>query len=207
MRRRARPFAAVAPERFPALIGADEAGRGALCGPVVAAAVWFDPTALDPALLGALDDSKKLAPRLRADLAETLRAGCRVAVAARAARAIDGEGVGAASLAALRRAIEKLGIDAPAAVDGLFVPPGLVLPCVAVVRGDGSVPQIAAASILAKTTRDRLMGRLALRHRLYGWERNMGYGAPAHLEALARLGPSPHHRRSFAPVARASSRA
>ena len=202
--RRQRPFAGASPESFPALIGADEAGRGALCGPVVAAAVWFEPARLDPALLAALDDSKKLSPLRRAALAEAIRATCRVAVAARSARAIDREGVGVASLAALGAAIMRLGIAAEAAVDGLFAPPGLALPCRTVVGGDGSVPQIAAASIVAKTTRDRLMGRLASRHRAYGWEANKGYGARAHVAALAEIGPSLHHRFSFAPVAAAA---
>jgi ribonuclease HII len=101
----------------------------------------------------------------------------------------------------MRHAVERLGLDAPIRADGRDTPPGLRAPCEAVIRGDGSVPQIAAASIVAKTTRDALMRRVAMRWPHYGWASNKGYGAEAHLAALAAHGPCAHHRRSFAPVA------
>ena len=195
------PFDPAEADSYPVVTGVDEAGRGALCGPVVAAAVWFEPTALPPELLAGLDDSKKLAPPRREALAAEIRARCRVAVAARSARAIDREGIVGATMEAMRRAVERLGLDAPIRADGRDTPPGLRAPCEAVIRGDGSVPQIAAASIVAKTTRDALMRRVALRWPHYGWASNKGYGADAHLAALAAHGPCAHHRRSFAPVA------
>lgn len=198
-----RPFDAAHPHRYPALTGLDEVGRGALCGPVVVAAVWFDPTTLAPALLGALDDSKRLTPATRVRLAGQLSQVARVAVAATSAARIDRYGIRAMTLDAMRRAVLRLGADAPVRIDGVDIPPGIDLPCEAVVRGDASVPQIAAASIIAKTCRDGIMARLATRYRGYGWDRNAGYGTADHLAALRRLGPTPHHRRSFRPVSQA----
>jgi ribonuclease HII len=189
--------------RFPVVIGCDEAGRGALCGPVVVAAVWFDPAAIPRRLLGALDDSKKLAPRVRDDLAAEIRRVARVAVAAGSAARIDGHGIRTVTLECMRRAVLRLGIDGPVRFDGLDVPPGLDLPCEAVVRGDSLVPQIAAGSIIAKTTRDAIMALLARRHDGFRWDRNAGYGTADHLDALARIGPTRHHRHSFRPVAQA----
>lgn len=186
---------------YPALIGTDEAGRGAICGPVVVAAVWFDPCTIPAELLAQLDDSKKLKPVTRELLANMIREHCSVAVAAGSAAAIDRRGILVMTLDAMRRAVVRLAIDAPVRADGRQVPPGLSLPCEAVVRGDGSVPQIAAASIIAKTTRDHLMRRLAGRYPAYQWHENKGYGTADHLAALTTHGPTRHHRRSFAPVA------
>lgn len=194
------PFDPARAERWPAVIGVDEVGRGALCGPVVVAAVWFDPVAIPPALLGALDDSKRLRPSVRDRLALEIAAVARVRLAAASATLVDRRGIRTMTLEAMRRAAEGLGIEAPVIVDGIDVPPGMALACEACVKGDASVPQIAAASIVAKACRDRLLTRLAGRHPGYAWERNAGYGTADHLDALARLGPTRHHRRSFAPV-------
>lgn len=187
--------------KYPAVIGCDEVGRGALCGPVVVAAVWFDPVAIPRKLLRELDDSKALPPKTRARLAVEIRQTARVSVAAASAAFIDRRGIRTMTLDSMRRAVLRLGMNAPVRVDGLDVPPGLPLPCEAIVKGDAIVPQIAAASIVAKVLRDGLMARLALRYPGYCWETNAGYGTPEHLAGLARLGPTPHHRFSFAPVA------
>lgn len=189
------PFDPDAAERYPAVIGCDEVGRGALCGPVVVAAIWFDPAAIPPTLLGALDDSKRVPRPLREALAPLIRTHGRVAVAAGSRALIDRINIRAATLDAMARAVARLGLDAPVLVDGRDALPGL--PGRAVVGGDGLVPQIAAASIVAKVFRDGLMRRLAMRHPGYGWERNVGYGTAIHRAGLAAQGRSPHHRLSF----------
>ncbi len=195
---RARPFPPERAALYPAVIGCDEVGRGALCGPVVVAAVWFDPCAFPPALLGALDDSKRLTRRQRETLAAGIMTAARVAFAGGSAARIDAAGIRGVTLDAMRVAVTRLGVDAPVLVDGRDTPPGL--DAVAIVRGDASVPQIAAASIVAKVARDRLMRRLAIRYPGYDWACNVGYGAPRHLAAIADIGPSRHHRFSFAPI-------
>ncbi|SDN89059.1 RNase HII [Methylobacterium phyllostachyos] len=191
----ARPFDPSRAAAYPPAIGCDEVGRGALCGPVVVAAVWFDPAAIPPDLLAALDDSKRLPEPERDRLAPLIRAAARVAVSAGSRGLIDRINIRAATLDAMARAVARLGIAAPVLVDGRDALPGL--PGRAVVGGDRLVPQIAAASIVAKIFRDTLMRRLALRHPGYGWERNVGYGTAVHRAGLTRLGRSPHHRLSF----------
>ncbi|MCJ2019193.1 ribonuclease HII [Methylobacterium sp. E-065] len=191
----ARPFDPSRAAAYPVAIGCDEVGRGALCGPVVVAAVWFDPAALAPDLLAALDDSKRLLEPERERLAPLIRAHARVAVSAGSRALIDRINIRAATLDAMARAVGRLGIAAPVLVDGRDALPGL--PSRAVVGGDQLVPQIAAASIVAKVFRDTLMRRLALRHPGYGWERNVGYGTAIHRAGLTSLGRSPHHRLSF----------
>ncbi|ACA19681.1 Ribonuclease H [Methylobacterium sp. 4-46] len=192
-----RPFLAREAARYPALIGCDEVGRGALCGPVIVAAVHFDPAALPPDLLEALDDSKRLDAATRARLAARLPALARIAYAGASRDLIDRINVRAATLDAMARAVLRLGLAGPVAVDGRDRPPGLDGRVRAVIGGERLVPQIAAASILAKVLRDRLMAVLARRHPAYAWARNAGYGTAAHRAALLREGPSPHHRRSF----------
>jgi ribonuclease HII len=194
------PFDPAMTQFYPALIGCDEAGRGALCGPVVVAAVWFDPATVPKALFGALDDSKRLPAKRREFLAQEILNVARVAIAASSARRIDGSNIRTMTLDAMRRAVLRLAIREPVRIDGIDIPPGIDLPCEAVIKGDSTVPQIAAASIIAKTYRDRLMARLAGRHPDYSWERNAGYGTADHLAALEQLGPTQHHRRSFRPV-------
>lgn len=189
------PFDPARATDYPAVIGCDEVGRGALCGPVVVAAVWFDPAAIPPDLLGTLDDSKRVPEPVRMRLAPLIRAHGRVAVAAGSRALIDRINVRAATLDAMGRAVARLGITAPVLVDGRDALPGLSGR--AVVGGDRLVPQIAAASIVAKVFRDDLMRCLAARHPGYGWERNVGYGTAVHRAGLTKLGRSPHHRLSF----------
>lgn len=178
--------------------GVDEAGRGPLAGPVVAAAVVMPPGIAVPGV----DDSKKLSAERREALEERIRsAALAVGVGAASAREIDRLNVRAATALAMQRAVAALPF-APdhLLVDGLPVPELGTERQTAVVRGDSLVHSIACASIIAKTVRDRLMHRLALRHPGYGWERNMGYGTDVHRAALRELGPTSHHRLSFAPV-------
>jgi len=182
--------------------GVDEAGRGPLAGPVVAAAVILDRRRLPRALRHGLDDSKKLSPEEREEYAELLEhcGAARIGVGAASVLEIDRRNILQATLAAMCRAVAALP-DAPAMalVDG-NVPPPLPCPVRTVIGGDGLSLSIAAASVIAKVTRDRLMRRLAARYGGYGWETNVGYGTPAHQEALKQLGLTPHHRRSFGPV-------
>ncbi|MER2252754.1 ribonuclease HII [Methylorubrum podarium] len=192
-----RPFDPALAARYPAVIGCDEVGRGALCGPVMVAAIWFDPLAFPPEILTRLDDSKRLDRAAREALTPLIRAHARVSLAAGSRALVDRVNVRAATLDAMRRAVAGLGLDATVLVDGRDAIPGLSQPCRAVVGGDRLVPQIAAASIVAKTFRDALMRRLALRHPAYAWERNAGYGTAAHLAGLIARGRSPHHRVSF----------
>ncbi|MEL6769412.1 MAG: ribonuclease HII [Pseudomonadota bacterium] len=196
-------------EGLPAPVaGVDEAGRGPWAGPLVAAAVVLAAEAVPEGL----DDSKRLSARRRAALAamlEDLAGAGQAAIGLGIVEAaeIDRIGLGPANDAAMCRAVSSLGPGAlgrPAALvlDGRRVPPALNLPARAIVGGDGKVSAIAAASILAKVTRDRLMDALDARHPGYGWATNRGYGTAEHAAALARLGPTPEHRRCFRPVAR-----
>jgi ribonuclease HII len=192
----ARERAAMKRGIFP-VAGCDEAGRGPLAGPVVAAAVILDPKRIPRGL----DDSKKLTAERRAILFERICARAEVAVALAPPGRIDRDNILRASLWALAQAVRALP-RRPRLVfvdgrDRIDVP----CDCQAVVAGDASVLSIAAASIVAKVTRDRLMGRLGLAHPGYGFEQHMGYSVPQHIEALGRLGPCVHHRRSFAPIA------
>ncbi|GEP12336.1 ribonuclease HII [Methylobacterium gnaphalii] len=192
-----RPFDPAQVAKYPAVIGCDEVGRGALCGPVMVAAIWFNPLLFPPHLLARLDDSKRLDRATRKALTPLIRAHAQVALAAASCGLVDRINVRAATLDAMRRAVTRLGVDAPVLVDGRDIVPGLPLPCRAVVGGDRKIPQIAAASIVAKTCRDEVMRRLSLRHPAYAWERNAGYGTAAHLAGLTAQGRSPHHRVSF----------
>lgn len=186
----------------PPVAGIDEAGRGPLAGSVVAAAVILDPA--HP--IDGLNDSKKLSEAARRRLAVEIREKALAwAVAEASAAEIDRINILQATFLAMRRAVEGLAL-APmhARVDGNKVPPGLPCSGEAVVKGDGKVAAIAAASILAKTYRDASMRELALAYPQYGFERHMGYPTAAHLAALRTHGPCPQHRRSFAPVAQLS---
>ena len=195
------------------VIGLDEAGRGPWAGPVMAAAAWLDPERCPAELLRGLDDSKRLRPARRAELLGMLedcaaRDAAALGLGEAGVAEIDDANILQASLRAMTRAAADLasglaarGGRAPAAalVDGNKLPE-LPCPAQAVVGGDGLSLSIAAASILAKVTRDRHMAALAQDHPGYGWERNQGYGTAEHRAALARLGVTPHHRRSFRPV-------
>jgi len=194
--------------------GVDEAGRGPLAGPVFAAAVVLDDSF---PILG-LDDSKRLLPKRRTELAAQIRKSALVwAVAYATVEEIDRFNILKATMLAMVRAVNSIqtsiqvdlrpaGSSGPqiqpllALIDGNQLPADLPCPGRAIVGGDAKIPAISAASILAKTERDRLMGELALQWPGYGFERHQGYGTRAHLTALDRLGPCPEHRRSFAPV-------
>jgi ribonuclease HII len=181
---------------FP-VAGCDEAGRGPLAGPVVAAAVILDPKRIPRGL----NDSKKLNAAEREKLYEKICATAQVAVAFGSTARIDRDNILRASLWALTRAVKALPVRPQLVfVDG-HIKIDCGCDCQAVVSGDALVLSVAAASIVAKVTRDRLMGRLGLAHPGYGFERHMGYSVPEHFAALARLGPTVHHRKSFAPVA------
>ena len=182
--------------------GVDEAGRGPLAGPVVAAAAVIDEVRLGAALRAGIDDSKKLSAGKRTAIFAELAGCARVAVGAASVAEIDQYNILGATMLAMRRAVLSLGILPDLVlIDGNRTPE-LPCPARAVVGGDARSLSIAAASIVAKVTRDRIMASLAARHPGFGWERNAGYGTAAHREALVRLGPTAHHRRSFAPVAK-----
>ncbi len=177
--------------------GIDEAGRGPWAGPVVAAAVI-----LGAAVPAGVTDSKRLSRGQREALFAALRASACIGVGVASVAEIDRLNILAATLVAMRRAVDDLDVaPAHALVDGNRAPE-LGCPATTVVGGDARSLSIAAASIVAKVTRDRIMARLARRYPGFGWERNAGYGTPEHRAALMRLGVTPHHRRSFAPVAR-----
>lgn len=181
-------------EGFWPVAGTDEAGRGPLAGPVVAAAVILDPDAIPPGL----DDSKKLTALRREELYDLILASAIVSVASSSARHIDARDIRKASLDAMRRAVAGLEI-APAFVlaDGRDVPEGLPCHGKAVVKGDARSVSIAAASIVAKVTRDRMMARAALTLPGYGFEVHAGYGTVRHRSAINAQGPCLLHRMSF----------
>jgi ribonuclease HII len=179
------------------IAGIDEVGRGPLAGPVSAAAVILDPAVLPPGL----NDSKKLSALRRVRLSELIRESAEVGIGHASVAEIDAINILRASHLAMERAVAEL--DPPPdflLIDGNLVPRGLTLPAMAVVRGDTLSVSIAAASIVAKTTRDRIMVDLAQQHPGYGWETNAGYPSKSHRLALQNLGVTPHHRRSFKPV-------
>ncbi len=187
------------------LAGVDEAGRGPLAGPVIAAAVLFDPATIESAaqgLLRGLTDSKQLSAARREHFFEILCQApfAQVGLGQADAGEIDALNILRATHLAMARALQQLH-PAPeqALVDGLPVK-GLPCPSTAIVRGDSASLSIAAASVMAKVTRDRLMVELDRQYPQYGFARHKGYGTREHLEALRRHGPTPCHRRSFAPV-------
>lgn len=178
--------------------GVDEVGRGPLAGPVHAAAVILDPGRLPPGL----DDSKKMSETRREKAFDAIMSSAiAVGIGVASVEEIDRINILAATMLAMRRAVERLTIrPVHALVDGNKVP-ALACPAEAIVKGDSKVLSIAAASIIAKVTRDRFMSDLDAACPGYGWARNKGYGTADHMAALARLGPSMHHRTSFAPIA------
>ena len=204
--------------------GIDEAGRGPWAGPVVAAAVILEVDAMPAELMAGIDDSKVLTrarrnalyralvgpacqPVLRGggaaaaeDGSRAARRPARIGLGAASVAEIDRLNILGATLTAMARALTRLGVVPDLAlVDGNQAP-ALPCPVKTVVGGDRLSLSIAAASIVAKVTRDRIMAALAERHPGFGWEHNAGYGTAEHRAALARLGVTPHHRRSFAPV-------
>jgi len=196
------------------IVGVDEVGRGALVGPVVAAAAWVPPAARERLLEAGLRDSKRLTARQRERLAGLVREVAIVALGEAAAAEIDRTDIRRATFEAMRRALRALCEQLDARPDLLLVdgreriepspwPEVAQLP---VVGGDDRSVSIAAASVVAKVHRDALMVSYEARFPGYGFARHKGYGTAAHREALARLGPSPEHRHSFAPVRAAAER-
>ncbi|TJZ87911.1 ribonuclease HII [Paracoccus hibiscisoli] len=179
------------------IAGVDEVGRGPLAGPVTAAAVILDPTAIPPGL----NDSKALTAARREALAARIMATCDWSVAHVDPPEIDALNILRASHVAMCRALAGLRrTPCHVLIDGNMLPRDLTLPAQAVVKGDAVCLSIAAASIIAKVLRDRIMVDLAQQHPGYGWDVNAGYPTPAHKRALLDLGITPHHRRSFKPV-------
>ena len=186
--------------------GIDEAGRGPWAGPVIAAAVILDADRLSRELVMGLDDSKKLSPRRRAELFEILPHYARIGVGSASAPLIDEINILAATMTAMSRAVSALRVMPDfALVDGNRLPE-LPCPARAVVGGDGLSLSIAAASIVAKVTRDRIMVALSTRYHGFGWDTNAGYGTAQHRDALEVLGVTRHHRLSYAPVHKILSR-
>lgn len=177
------------------VVGVDEVGRGPLAGPVTAAAVRLDPDNIPPGLA----DSKTLTAARREALSEWLLAHAQVAIAHATVEEIDTLNILRASHLAMERAVAALRAD-HALIDGNLIPRNLTCRAEALVKGDARCLSIAAASIVAKVARDRIMVDLAQQHPGYGWEKNAGYPTKAHLAALLNLGVTPAHRRSFAPV-------
>jgi len=196
----------------PLIIGVDEAGRGPLAGPVVAAACVLGLKDASGVPVG-LNDSKKLSAKRRATLDKGIRQSCAFAIVEVHPDEIDRVNIFQATMLAMTRCVgdlvQALGCDPhEVLIDGNMTPQGRCegwqWPARAIVGGDGIEPAISAASILAKEHRDRLMIAAAGAHPEYGWERNKGYGTKDHMEALRVHGPTPMHRRSFAPVAQAT---
>ena len=187
------------------ICGIDEAGRGPWAGPVVAGAVILDRTSLPDDLIEGLDDSKKLKPARREELLERLGPHARIGVGQADVAEIDEVNILQATLRAMARAVHDLGDGGSfgrpvlALVDGNRKP-DLAFQAECVVRGDGKSLSIAAASIVAKVNRDRIMADLARTYLAYGWERNAGYGTREHQDALAAHGVTPEHRKSYAPI-------
>lgn len=185
---------------FVRICGVDEAGRGPLAGPVVAAAVVLDPGVLDQPQWQLLDDSKRMSAKARDRLFDAVTQTASVGVGICDIDEIDLLNILGATMKAMADAVRALD-PAPdyALIDGNRMP---VLACAgtSIVKGDQRSMSVAAASVIAKVTRDRIMRDLAQRFPGYGWERNAGYGTAEHLAALASLGVTPHHRKSFAPV-------
>lgn len=175
--------------------GVDEAGRGPWAGPVVAAAVILNRAQVPEGL----NDSKKLTARRREVLFAEIMETAEVGVGIASVDEIDRLNILGANDTAMRRALSDL-TPTKVLIDGNRIPKGLTLDAMSLVKGDGRSLSIAAASIIAKVTRDRILVKLAETYPGYGWERNKGYGTPEHRRALEQLGVTPHHRRSFQPI-------
>jgi ribonuclease HII len=191
---------------MPPVAGVDEAGRGPWAGPVVAAAVILPMNGLDLNLLHRLDDSKKLKKSVRENLLAMLEPIADIGIGVASPTEIDAINILQATMLAMQRAVDGLS-ETPVSVlvDGNRAP-SIAAEVTTIVKGDSLSLSIAAASLVAKVTRDRMMTVLAEQYPGYSWERNAGYGTKEHKEALDRLGITPAHRRSFAPIRAAATR-
>lgn len=178
--------------------GLDEVGRGPLAGPVIAAAVILDPKNIPDGL----NDSKKLTAKRREALFLEIKSTSLVGIGQACVEEIDEINILEASMLAMRRALENLPSNPIACLVDGNRDPGLAFPTRCLVKGDSLSFSIAAASIIAKVFRDKIMTELSKSHPEYGWAQNAGYGVPHHLKALDAVGPCPHHRKSFQPVKR-----
>ena len=185
-------------DQYPAPVaGIDEAGRGPWAGPVVAAAVILERDNLPKGL----NDSKQLSKKKRETLFDLIRQSAQIGIGIGTVAEIDRINIARANDLAMERAVAALPVSPEfLLIDGRWVPRGLTHPARAVIKGDSLSLSIAAASIIAKVTRDRIMADLAAQHPGYGWETNQGYGTKAHAEALKTRGVTSHHRVSFKPI-------
>jgi len=183
--------------------GIDEVGRGPLAGPIVAACAFIPQEKRDHPVWDSVNDSKKLSAQKREYLYNIIIGQCHYKTALCSVKEIDTLNIHHATLLAMRRAYEGLKTELPsthiALIDGKFAPPLGASRIQTVIKGDGTSLSIAAASIIAKVTRDRQMAALHKTYPAYGWDQNAGYGTPVHMDAITRFGLTPHHRRSFAP--------
>ena len=182
------------------ICGVDEAGRGPLAGPVVACAAILPLSNISTRLLGALDDSKRLTAEVREAVAEKLRVKAIYALGQASVEEIDRFNILRATFMAMRRAFEALPLQPTQAIIDGNMKPGMPCAETTLVEGDHLSYSIAAASILAKVARDKMMRELHLEHPRYGWEHNAGYGTAEHRAAIEAYGLTPHHRVSFKPV-------
>lgn len=188
------------------VFGLDEAGRGPWCGPVVAACVCWPNGQVPEELAKAINDSKKLSAKKREQLfPKIMNSNAIVGIGEASAKEIDEINILQASFLAMKRALdsvkEKGYVPAFALIDGNKLPKWDI-PMQAIIGGDAKSLSIAAASIVAKVTRDRIMQELAKDYPQYGWDKNAGYGTKTHIEALEKYGITPHHRKTYAPIAR-----
>ena len=188
------------------ICGIDEVGRGPLAGPVVTACVYIPEEIKHHAFWARVKDSKKLSPNIRDLLYDEILKHSHSAISIISVEEIDELNILGATLSGMSQSCAKLLVqnivppEITALIDGNKLPKNLPCPAQSVVKGDNVYIEIAAASILAKVTRDRIMQNLHRNFPAYEWERNKGYGSEKHLQALHTHGPSPHHRKSFAPV-------
>ena len=190
----------------PYVFGFDEAGRGPWCGPVVAACVCFPDFKIDPTLAAQINDSKKLTDKKRRVLFPMIQqSGALIGIGQASAAEIDTLNILRATFLAMRRAkedIERQGFSVPfALIDGNRLPKDWDIPAQCMVKGDALSLSIAAASIIAKVSRDNIMQTLAQTYPAYDWENNAGYGTAKHIQALQTYGITPEHRKSYAPIA------
>ena len=189
------------------IAGVDEAGRGPWAGPVVAATVVFYTRNINPTLINSLNDSKKLSAKKREELYELLKQEAQngklnYGIGEASAQEIDDMNILQATFLAMRRAVEKLPkLPDMAIIDGNRQPKNFPCPSVTLIKGDATSYSVAAASIMAKVYRDRLMTELARKYPFYGFEKNAGYGTKAHIEGLKKHGITPEHRKTYRPIA------